>query len=289
MISRSTSQSTSEGGRCALVVAGFLSLIVLVAARAQVMPLTSQAATGTAGSTAGSDVGSEKAAAVLKVLAQEPSSRVGELADRGRLLRAGFNAFIERMEAYDGDMSVSLARELFAEDRAVWSAFCLEGALRRSAAADAGPGSAPFDEALSVLEGLRTTYAADPVIRVDLTNRIALLAAGFGARISENAALGRSLAAGGIDGAQIAGLAALSGEPDVAARLFGSLLDRSSLRVISAGDGAENRKDDESVSTSSSIDNVQPPILQPEAAPWALRGHALATLEQLRGPSSIPD
>ncbi|MFT6833039.1 MAG: hypothetical protein ACJAZN_003220, partial [Planctomycetota bacterium] len=106
MISRSTSQSTFEGGRCALVVAGFLSLIVLVAARAQVMPLTSQAATGSAGSTAGptagSDVGSEKAAAVLKVLAQEPSSRVGELADRGRLLRAGFNAFIERMEAYDG-------------------------------------------------------------------------------------------------------------------------------------------------------------------------------------------
>ena len=61
------------------------------------------------------------------------------------------------------------------------------------------------------------------------------------------------------------------------------------LRVPPRQNGGENGEDDESVTASSPIENLQPPILQPEAAPWAMRGHALATLELLRGPSSIPD
>ncbi|WP_145198340.1 hypothetical protein [Planctomycetes bacterium Poly30] len=231
----------------------------------------------------------DPALAVLEVLRQDPAARSGDLADRGRLLRAGYDAFISSMDSFQGDLAVDLARELFAEDPAIWSAFCLEGALRRSADSEAGPESPRFREALEVLESLRESNASDPVAQLDLTNRIAILAGGFGARIVERASLGRSLASRGVDGAQITGLAALADRPAVAERLFGSLLDRSMARPAATAPSGENGQDDESVMPSSPIESLPSRDVPPEAAPWALRGHALASLELLRGPFSIQD
>ena len=232
----------------------------------------------------------DRAQGVLRALEQDPADRPAEFQDRGVLLRAGFDAFIERMDAFDGETSVAIARELYAEDSAIWSGFCYEGALRRSAAADAGPGSAGFRAAQDMLVGLRESYTGAPQGLIDVTHRLAILGAGFNDRSLERRALGRALAAGGVDGAQISGLAVLQAEPATAMRLFGSLLDRSLVRqsagAAAGSPGASNAQDDESVTSTSPIDNVTHPILQPEAAPWALRGHALASLELLRGSSS---
>lgn len=236
----------------------------------------------------------DQAAEVLRALRAEPSERTGAFQDRGALLRAGFDAFIERMDAFDGDASVALATELYAEDPAIWSGFCLEGALRRSADAEASGQSAPCRTALEMLRGLRESYTGNPSAQLDVTHRIAILGAGFGDRRLERAALGRALAAGGIDGAQISGLAALRADRATALKLFGSQLDRALHRgapeAPGAGELAPKEQDDESVTPSSLIDKgAEPswlPPIQPEAAPWALRGHALASLELLRGSSS---
>ncbi len=238
--------------------------------------------------------GAATADAVLEVLQLDPSARTGDLAQPGPLLRAGFDAFVERMDAFDKDRSLALARELFAESPAVWSGFCLEGALRRSAAAgDEGPNSAAFRSALTMLETLRETYAGDPTTQLDITQRIAILSFGFNVRSREQVALGRALASTGNDAAQIAGLHALDRDHGAAARLFGSLLDRVKKaplrRPLQPDVSTSTGEDDESVTGASSIEKVPSTTPQPEAVAWALRGHALASLELLRGPSSIQD
>lgn len=229
----------------------------------------------------------DQAKGILAELSAEPSQRSEAFQDRATLLTAGFNAFIERMDAFDGELSVGLATELFREDPAIWSAFCLEGALRRSAPASADGQSADCQAALQPLLRLRESYTGEPAAQLDLTHRIAILGAGFGDRPLEGAALGRALAAGGVDGAQISGLAALRQDGTAAQRLFGSLLDRSLDR---ADPTAPRGQHDDSVTPSSSIENSpqspRRPRLTPESAPWALRGHALASLELLRRASA---
>jgi hypothetical protein len=234
----------------------------------------------------------DQAKGILAELAAEPSQRSEAYQDRAKLLTSGFNAFIERMDAFDGELSVGLATELFREDPAIWSAFCLEGALRRSAPVGADGQSMECQAALKALLSLRESYTGEPPAQLDLTHRIAILGAGFGDRLLERSALGRALAAGGVDGAQISGLAALQQDAAAAQRLFGSLLDRSLDRSYLAEPGGQH---DESVTPTSTIENSpQPyspeaswrPRLTPESAPWALRGHALASLELLRRASA---
>jgi hypothetical protein len=170
----------------------------------------------------------------------------------GALQQEGFRLFMDRMAAKDGPSSVGLARAMHARAGATWSAFCLEGALRRSAPADASGPSAQeaYAEADRVLSALLRQEGLSPVDRLAVVQRRAILAAGFGDASGELSSLGRALGMGGIDGAQILGLRALAaGDHEEAARLFGLLLDRGDL---------------------------------PQDRPWALRGHGLAALEHLR-------
>ena len=194
-------------------------------------------------------------------------ARLGDPGEPAAVLNDGFNLFIERMDAYDGRGSVRLARALFERSPAVWSAFVLEGALRRSAPADprAEVSIAAYEEAETALEDLVASPRTSGPDRVALIQRRAILAAGFDRPRAERQALGAALASGGVDGAQILGLAALTtNERETAAALFASLLDRSSPEPAD-----------------------QPPDVDPapaearERPPWALRGHSLAVLEQL--------
>jgi len=182
--------------------------------------------------------------------------------DDAALLGAGFDAFVERMDAFDADRALGLARAMFERSPAVWSAFCLEGALRRGAPADLDgeAARAAHAEAEAALEGLLRSGLA-PADRLALVQRQALLHAGFDRPIDERRALGAALGMGGFDGIQIMALKGLSrapgpeggsaASPETAGALFASLLDRGEPDPASA-----------------------------QAAPWALRGHGLASLER---------
>ena len=88
--------------------------------------------------------------------------------------------------------------------------------------------------------------------RAALLQRSAILEAGFGERAAERAALGGALALHGIDGAQITALQRLDeGESRAAAALFATLLDSTDPARV--------------------------------GAPWALRGHAMAVLDEVAG------
>lgn len=177
-------------------------------------------------------------------------------ADEQQLLIDCFAAFIASMDAFDGPRAIRLARGMHAHAGAIWSAFCVEGALRRAAPEDVAHGLSirAFDEADSVLVELLEGQALSATDALAVTQRRAILAAGFTRHGAERAALGRALSMGGIDGAQISGLAALAGGDHAsAARLFGSLLDVGH---------------------------------SPDELPWPLRGHGIATLELLRGPAT---
>lgn len=185
--------------------------------------------------------------------AQDLERLLEALADPARAsdaYREAFDAFVERMDAFDVDASQRLARAMHGSAGAVWSAFCLEGALRRTAPARADDprSAAAYEEADSALAQLLAAPGLSNAQRVDLLQRRALLCAGFARRDAERAALGGALGGQGIDGAQILGLAALvRGDAETSSVLFASLLDRASFDL--------------------------------ESAPWALRGHALSVLE----------
>ncbi|MEM9382095.1 MAG: hypothetical protein AAGB93_19220 [Planctomycetota bacterium] len=192
----------------------------------------------------------ERAAAAIEALAgaTEPPTDDEEL----RLLTEAYQCFLDRIERCDGPRSVRLARAMHGRAGAVWSAFCLDGSLRRAAPADAASeeARAAYAEADAVLVRLIEDPATSSTDRLAVVQRRAILAAGFDDRGREREMLGRALAAGGIDGKQITGLAALQrGDHGAAVRLFGALLDADHA---------------------------------PEALPWGARGHALAALEVLR-------
>ncbi len=224
---------------------------VAVTALARTSATTSATASATASATGPQDLADDEPLAVQQLIEALSASSLDTQAS-GALLEEGFRLFLDRMAAMDGPSSVGLARAMYARDDAIWSTFCLEGALRRSAPADTGGASAQeayaeADRALSALLRLETLSAAD---RVAVVQRRAILAAGFADTSGELSSLGRALGMGGIDGAQILGLKALvAGDHGEAARLFGLLIDR--------GDPPQDR-------------------------PWALRGHGLASLERIR-------
>lgn len=182
--------------------------------------------------------------------------------DDAALLGAGFDAFVERMDAFDAERALALARAMFDRSPAVWSAFCLEGALRRGAPADleSEAADAAHAEASAALEALLATRLT-PADRLAVVQRQALLHAGFDRPVAERRVLGAALGMGGYDGIQIMALKGLSRDsaaegwsaasPETAGALFASLLDRGA-----------------------------PDPTSPQAAPWALRGHGLASLER---------
>ncbi|MEM1449629.1 MAG: hypothetical protein AAGI22_10970 [Planctomycetota bacterium] len=172
--------------------------------------------------------------------------------DELQLLTEAYQSFLDRIEVCDGPRSVRLARAMHARAGAVWSAFCLDGSLRRASPADPGSEAAraAYAEADAALVRLIESPETSAVDRLAVVQRRAILAGGFGDRTGEHEMLGRALAAGGIDGKQITGLAALQrGDAGAAARLFGALLDADHA---------------------------------PEVLPWAARGHGLGALEMLR-------
>lgn len=194
-------------------------------------------------------------AARIEALPTGSPADEGSPTDDQRLLVDGYAAFIASMDAFDGPRAIRLARGMHAHAGAIWSAFCVEGALRRAAPADVDDASIrAFAEADAALAELLTRAELPAADALAVTQRRAILAAGFARHGAERAALGRALSMGGIDGAQISGLAALTGGDDAsAARLFGSLLDAGHV---------------------------------PDVLPWPLRGHGIATLELLRGPAA---
>lgn len=191
-------------------------------------------------------------------------------------LRPAYDAFLKSMEEYNADAALRIARAMHQRSFAmldsgqvastVWSVFCLEGALRRGATA--ANEDARFREASSVIRTLQHHPRTSSADRLALIQRHAIVAAAFGRHGIEAADLGGALAQGGIDGAQITGLARLGSavrngmaDSETAAALFANLLDRTVQ-----GPGG-------------------PMPVGPNDAPWALRGHGLAVLEALRSRS----
>lgn len=193
--------------------------------------------------------GAARADAAIEALRTVPT---GSPEDDQRIRVAAFDAFIERMDAFDGDRSIALGRAMHAEAGGIWSVFCLEGALRRSAGADPTTDGAAlaFREADGALTAMLDRGGWSRADRLALIHRRAILAAGFDDLPAERFALGAALALGGIDGAQITGLSALArGDRETAARLFGKLIDEGH---------------------------------PPDSHPWSVRGHGLAVLDALR-------
>ncbi len=211
-------------------------------------------------------------------------SRLASDAEGAGALRPAYDLFIKSMGDYDGDSALRIARAMHQRSFAmfdsgeaastVWSAFCLEGALRRGATdANLDEHFKEASRALKALMGHPRTSRAD---RLALVQRHAIVAAGFGRRGVEAASLGAALAQGGIDGAQITGLARLQSAPkngqddwETAGALFANLLDRA--RAAGTQDPAQT---------------PGPLPLDPADAPWALRGHGLSVLGSLRASSS---
>ncbi len=192
---------------------------------------------------------------------QDLLEALADPARAGAALGPAFEAFLDAMDRFDGPAAVELARAMHASALTIregapgfdvlWSAFCLEGALRRSAP-ESGPARARhLEEARAVITARLESAETAPAERAALLQRLAILEAGFGERAAERAALGGALALHGIDGAQITGLQRLDGgDPLAAAALFAALLDSEDVARVSA--------------------------------PWALRGHALAVMDGAR-------
>lgn len=154
-----------------------------------------------------------------------------------RQLRA-FEVFQLEHDDFQGARSVALAEAMHRHAAATWSAFCLEGALRRTG--DYGRADAVLREHLGRDLG--------PAERVDVVLRRAIVAAGAGDRAGELAALGRGLVGGGADAYQMLGrLALVEGRAAEARGLFRVLVDRHATDPAGA-------------------------------PPWALRGWGLALL-----------
>jgi hypothetical protein len=156
-------------------------------------------------------------------------------------LQEGFRAFVAAERAFEGPLATALAQALHRQARATWSAFCLEGILRRTG---------DLDGAAAALGEL--PRAAERQERADRAGRRAIVARGQGRLDLAWRHLGAVLATGGADGAQMLGLQALRrGARAEAAAHFGALLSADALGVASAS-----------------------------PAPWAQRGFGVALLPQ---------
>lgn len=195
--------------------------------------------------------GPERTAAIVASLAEDTWATLPVTA-RGERLEVAYRAFLGAEARFAGDEMLGLAEAMHARDRAIWSAFCLEGALRR--------GFGRYGDAEGVLEALQREYeaAGDPAQRGEavraLVERRALVAAGAGEREHEAALLGRALGAGSADARQILGFAALR-----AGDVRGAL---AHFEVLLAG--------------APSVEQAPTPAR--DLPPWALRGYGVALL-----------
>lgn len=138
----------------------------------------------------------------------------GPASSLGARLQAGFEAFVTAERTYRLDWGTALATDLHARAGAVWSAFCLEGILRRGGR---------LEGAARVL--VTTGRQADRVPRAEVAGRRAIVSRGAGALEEAAGHLGAVIACGGADGPQMLGIQALlEGRSTVAARHFGALL-----------------------------------------------------------------
>ena len=132
----------------------------------------------------------------------------------GARLQAGFDAFVAAERAYRLEWATALATALHGRADAVWSAFCLEGILRRGGR---------LERAGAVLGAIGRQPERTP--RAEVAGRRAIVARGAGDLGEAASHLGVVVACGGADGPQMLGIQALlEGRSRVAARHFGALL-----------------------------------------------------------------
>lgn len=205
---------------------------------------------GTATSGAQDDFAPGEAWRIAQMSAQEVDTTrraaavvhsLGEAIDpRGRQQRMvrAFDVFQEDHDAFRAEEALSIARAMHADAQATWSAYCLEGILRRSG---------DYGGAARVLEEHAARLTPGPEA-TDVMGRRAIVAAGAGDFEEERRHLGDALLAGSDDALQMLGrLTLVQGDTEGARRLFRAVLDRS--------------------------DNGEA-----HGAPWALRGWGLALL-----------
>ncbi|MDA1264336.1 MAG: hypothetical protein O2816_04570 [Planctomycetota bacterium] len=168
----------------------------------------------------------------------------GDAAAAQPRLVLAFEEFQREHDRFEGARATALARAMHRAAGATWSAYCLEGILRRT-----GDYRGAQEVLVAHLAGL------DPgPERTDVVQRSAIVAAGAGWLEQERAALGRALVHGGTDAHQMLGrLALAAGRTEEARRLFRVLLEQH------AGDPAQT-------------------------PPWALRGWGLALLPPAADP-----
>ncbi len=155
-----------------------------------------------------------------------------------RLLTEAFGVFTAEHDAYEGEAALAVARAMHRHASATWSAFCLEGILRRLG---------HYEAARDVLADHLVSVSA-PAERAAVVDRQAIVAAGAGWRSSESSHLGRGLVLGGTDAYQMLARRCLAeGKRADARTLFRVLVERS----------------------------IHDPAQGP---PWALRGWGLALL-----------
>lgn len=142
--------------------------------------------------------------------------------ERTARLELGFAAFLAALDRFAAGEALALAEAMHARAGETWSAFCLEGALRR--------GFGRYEEADAVLAALPAAARPAPgtdglAAHLEVLERRCIVAAGAGWRARERALLGRAYVAGGRDAQQILGrLELAAGRYDAAAKLFGGLL-----------------------------------------------------------------
>lgn len=164
--------------------------------------------------------GPERTAAMVRALAPATLAELAPAARQERL-QVGFQIFLGAEARRAGVEWLAIAEALFTADRALWSAFCLEGALRK--------GFGRYDDAERLLAELQAEHRGPEgrAERLELIGRRALVAAGAGQAAQERALLGQALGLGSQDARQILGFAALRAGDLVAARAhFGALFER---------------------------------------------------------------
>jgi hypothetical protein len=196
--------------------------------------------------------GPVRTAALVASLSDAAVASLAPGAVRERL-EVAFQAFLGAEERHAADELLALAEALYARDPAPWSAFCLEGALRR--------GFGRYADAEAVLAEVAKRVEGDAPAVLAVTERRALVAAGSGESQRERALLGAAVARGSTDARQILGFAALRAGDRAAARAHFGLL-------VSALGGADAS------------------LAARDLPPWALRGHGVALLPGPASPSA---
>ena len=158
--------------------------------------------------------GPARTAALVASLADDAVAGLSAQA-LGERLGVAFQAFLDAERRTAAEELLALARAFDARERAVWSAFCLEGALRR--------GHSRYAAADAALAAVQPRDAAEALA---LLERRALVAGAAGDTARETAFLGAALARGSTDARQVLGFRALRvGARAEAAVHFGVLLD----------------------------------------------------------------